>query len=182
MLTTEQVMQSVSQQQSVPQDSPDREMTAATLVMLLWACSECSADPIVIFSLSVNQPGADDDTPDLKDCRPEAPCQYSEGDCTRHGDDGCDSDLVCGVNNCGALVQGMAGSCCVQLAGPSISSYRGEEEPGEFKTFPVETVPGGWSRWTAWSQTLAGWGRERRRIATAGDGDLLAHLERQILD
>ena len=123
-----------------------------------------------------------DDTPDLKDCSPEAPCQYGEGDCTRHGDDGCDSDLVCGVNNCGDFVPGMAGSCCVQLAGPSISSYRGEEEPGEFKTFPVETVPGGWSRWTAWSQTLAGWGRERRRIATAGDGDLLAHLERQILD
>ena len=124
----------------------------------------------------------EDNIPELKFCRPEAPCQYGEGDCTRHGDDGCDSDLVCGVNNCGDFVPGMAGSCCVQLAGPSISSYRGEEEPGEFKTFPVETVPGGWSRWTAWSQTLAGWGRERRRIATAGDGDLLAHLERQMLD
>merc|ERR1711953_641499 len=62
----------------------------------------------------------EDNIPELKFCRPEAPCQYSEGDCTRHGDDGCHSDLVCGVNNCGDFVPGMAGSCCAQLAGPSI--------------------------------------------------------------
>merc|ERR1711953_561538 len=46
----------------------------------------------------------EDNIPELKFCRPEAPCQYGEGDCTRHGDEGCDSDLVCGVNNCGDFV------------------------------------------------------------------------------
>ena len=155
-------MQSVSQQQSVPQDSPDREMTAATLVMLLWACSECGADPIDIKTLSVYQPGAEDDIPELKFCRPEAPCQYGEGDCTRHGDDGCDSDLVCGVNNCGDFVAGMAGSCCAQLAGPS--EFLEEESPRQ---------------WTSWAATWGGWGRQRSRVLTARDGTLSYQWEDQ---
>ena len=158
-------MQSVSQQQSVPQDSPDREMTAATLVMLLWACSECGADPIDIFSLSVNQPGAEDDIPDLKNCRPEAPCQYGEGDCTRHGDDGCESDLVCGVNNCGDFVPGMAGSCCAEL---DRTTYSREERYGEYR-----------GQWTSWGATWGGWGRQRSRVLTARDGTLSYQWEDQ---
>merc|ERR1711910_288036 len=50
----------------------------------------------------------EDNIPELKFCRPEAPCQYGEGDCTRHGDDGCESDLVysVGMRRTLALLQG----------------------------------------------------------------------------
>merc|ERR1711874_937342 len=52
------------------------------------------------------------DIPDLRDCRPWDLCSYGEGDCGESGDEGCDSGLVCGVNNCGDFVGGMTGSCC----------------------------------------------------------------------
>jgi len=107
----------------------------------------------------------EDNIPELKFCRPEAPCQYGEGDCTRHGDDGCDSDLVCGVNNCGDFEPGMAGSCCAQLAGPS--------------TFREEKVP---RQWTSWSATWGGWGRQRSRVLTARDGTLSYQWEEQTLN
>ena len=106
-----------------------------------------------------------DDTPDLKDCSPEAPCQYSDGDCTRHGDDGCDSDLVCGVNNCGDFVPGMAGSCCAQLAGPS--EFLEEESPRQ---------------WTSWAATWGGWGRQRARALIASNGTLYYQYEKQSLE
>ena len=118
----------------------------------------------VPFLLTSSQP-IEDDIPDLKDCSTEAPCQYSEGDCTRHGDDGCDSDLVCGVNNCGDFEPGMAGSCCAQLAGPS--------------TFREEKVP---RQWTSWSATWGGWGRYRARALIASNGTLYYQYEKQSLE
>ena len=118
----------------------------------------------VPFLLTSSQP-IEDDIPDLKDCSPEAPCQYGEGDCTRHGDDGCDSDLVCGVNNCGDFVPGMAGSCCAQLAGPS--------------TFREEKVP---RQWTSWAATWGGWGRQRARALIASNGTLYYQYEKQSLE
>ena len=99
-----------------------------------------------------------DDIPDLKDCSPEAPCQYSDGDCTRHGDDGCDSDLVCGVNNCGDFVPGMAGSCCAQLESTTYT-YSRVERYGEYPR-----------QWTSWGATQGGWGRQRSRVLTAWNG------------
>ena len=109
----------------------------------------------VPFLLTSSQP-IEDDIPDLKFCSPEAPCQYSEGDCTRHGDDGCDSDLVCGVNNCGDFVPGMAGSCCAEL---DRTTYSREERYGEYR-----------GQWTSWGATWGGWGRQRSRVLTASDG------------
>ena len=107
----------------------------------------------------------EDNIPELKFCRPEAPCQYGEGDCTRHGDDGCDSDLVCGVNNCGDFVPGMAGSCCAQLAGPS--EFLEEESPRQ---------------WTSWAATWGGWGRQRARALIASNGTLYYQYEKQSLE
>merc|ERR1711909_121665 len=106
-----------------------------------------------------------DDIPDLRDCRPWDPCNYEEGDCGESGDEGCDSDLVCGVNNCGDFVPGMTGSCCAQLAGPS--------------TFREEKVP---RQWTSWSATWGGWGRQRSRVLTARDGTPSYQWEEQTLN
>ena len=138
-----------------------------TLVLLHLRATYCVPQLIGSGALGFKPPA--DDTPDLKFCRPEAPCQYGEGDCTRHGDDGCDSDLVCGVNNCGDFEPGMAGSCCAQLAGPS--TFSREEKDGEY---------GG--QWTSWSATWGGWGRQRSRVLTARDGTLSYQWEEQTLN
>ena len=108
------------------------------------------------------------DIPDLRDCRPWDPCSYGEGDCGESGDEGCDSGLVCGVNNCGDFVGGMTGSCCVQLAS---TTYSREERRGEFG-----------SQWTSWSATWRGWGRQRQRQLTARDGTQSEQWETQTLE
>merc|ERR1711874_419994 len=105
------------------------------------------------------------DIPDLRDCRPWDLCSYGEGDC---GDEGCDSGLVCGVNNCGDFVGGMTGSCCVQLAS---TTYSRDERRGEFG-----------SQWTSWSATWRGWGRQRQRQLTARDGTQSEQWETQTLE
>merc|ERR1712244_88022 len=94
--------------------------------------------------------------PDLRNCRPESPCQYGNGDCGEAGDEGCEADLVCGVNNCGDFVGGMTGSCCAQLAS---TTYSRELNAGESA-----------AAWTSWSPTWGGWGRQRVRVLTARDG------------
>ena len=102
-------------------------------------------------------PDPSDEIPELKDCQPASPCYYGEGDCGEAGDSGCDSDLVCGVNNCADFVPGMAGSCCAQLAS---SIEIGEIE--EFGDWRKEGREG--SQWTSWSATHGGWGRQRGRV------------------
>ena len=137
-----------------------------TLVLLHLRATYCIPQLIGSGALGNRQPAPEEDNPELKFCRPEAPCQYGEGDCTRHGDDGCDSDLVCGVNNCGDFVPGMAGSCCAQLAGPS--TFSREERYGEYR-----------GQWTSWAATWGGWGRQRSRVLTASDGTLSYQWEDQ---
>ena len=105
---------------------------------------------------------------DLRDCRPESPCHYGHGDCGEAGDEGCQADLVCGVNNCGDFVGGMTGSCCAQ-ANPS--TYSRELNAGE------SAAP-----WTSWTATWGGWGRQRVRVLTARDGTRSNQTEKQILD
>merc|ERR1712154_477113 len=105
--------------------------------------------------------------PDLRDCRPESPCQYGNGDCGEAGDAGCEAVLVCGVNNCGDFVGGMTGSCCAQLASTTYS----RELNGE------SAAP-----WTSWTATWGGWGRQRVRVLTARDGTRSYQTEKQILD
>ena len=109
--------------------------------------------------------------PELKDCQPASPCNYGEGDCGEAGDSGCDSDLVCGVNNCADFVPGMAGSCCAQLAS-SIEIG----ETGEFGDWRKEGREG--SQWTSWSATHGGWGRQRGRVLAANQ----YLLQKQILE
>ena len=116
----------------------------------------------VPFLLTSSQP-IEDDIPDLKFCSPEAPCQYSEGDCTRH-------DLVCGVNNCGDFVPGMAGSCCAQLESTTYT-YSRVERYGEYPR-----------QWTSWGATQGGWGRQRSRVLTARDGTQSYQWEKQTLN
>ena len=108
------------------------------------------------------------DIPDLRDCRPWDPCSYGEGDCGESGDEGCDSGLVCGVNNCGDFVGGMTGSCCAQLGS---TTYSRQERRGEFG-----------SQWTSWSATWGGWGRQRQRQLTARDGTQSEQWETQTLE
>ena len=110
----------------------------------------------------------DDDIPDLSDCRPWSPCAYGKGDCGESGDEGCESGLVCGVNNCGDFVGGMTGSCCAQLAS---TTYIRDERRGEFG-----------SQWTSWSATWRGWGRQRQRQLTARDGTQSEQWETQTLE
>ena len=105
---------------------------------------------------------------DLRDCRPESPCQYGDGDCGEAGDAGCEADLVCGVNNCGDFVGGKTGSCCAQLAS---TTYSRELNAGE------SAAP-----WTSWTATWGGWGRQRVRVLTARDGTRSYQTEKQILD
>ena len=138
-------------------------MKTITLTLVLLHLLSISCTPQYQWAQSFIPPA--DDIPDLKDCSPEAPCQYGEGDCTPHGDDGCDSDLVCGVNNCGDFVPGMAGSCCAQLAGPS--------------EFLEEKAP---IQWTSWSATWGGWGRTRGRALIASNGTLYYQYEKQSLE
>ena len=104
---------------------------------------------------------------DLRDCRPESPCHYGHGDCGEAGDEGCEADLVCGVNNCGDFVGGMTGSCCAQAS----SSTYSRELNGE------SAAP-----WTSWLPTWGGWGRQRGRVLTARDGTRSYQTEKQILD
>merc|ERR1719450_1031247 len=85
------------------------------LVLLVVFCSNVRACQ---SSSSSHRPGFD--LPVLKDCRPDLPCEYGEGDCGRSGDEGCESGLVCGVSNCGSFEPGLYGSCCAD-ASPSIT-------------------------------------------------------------
>ena len=104
---------------------------------------------------------------DLRDCRPESPCHYGHGDCGEAGDEGCEADLVCGVNNCGDFVGGKTGSCCAQAS----SSTYSRELNGE------SAAP-----WTSWLPTWGGWGRQRGGVLTARDGTRSYQTEKQILD
>merc|ERR550517_1261629 len=141
-----------------------------TLVLLHLRATYCIPQLIGSGALGFKQPAPEEDNPELKGCRPEAPCQYGEGDCTRHGDDGCYSDLVCGVNNCGAFVPGMAGSCCAQLESTTYT-YSRVERYGEYPR-----------QWTSWGATQGGWGRQRSRVLTARDGTQSYQWEKQTLN
>merc|ERR1712018_32734 len=92
--------------------------------------------------------------PGLKDCSPDLPCEYGEGDCGRLGDEGCGSGLVCGVSNCGSFITGMYGSCCAQ---PSHPTY-------EIEDVPDSQAQGGITEWGPWYPDNQGWGRKRKRL------------------
>ena len=139
--------------------------TIAFALLLSLVCG-AATDDYDTGKIAFYAPGPDD-IPDLSDCRPWDPCAYGEGDCGESGDEGCDSGLVCGVNNCGDFVGGMTGSCCAQLAS---TTYSREERRGEFG-----------SQWTSWSATWRGWGRQRRRLLTARDGTQSEQRETQTL-
>merc|ERR1719410_1829749 len=120
------------------------------------------------YSLHIIRPPEPwEEFPDLRDCRPESPCQYGDGDCGEAGDAGCEADLVCGVNNCGDFVGGKTGSCCAQL---NSTTYSRELNAGESA-----------AAWTSWSPTWGGWGRQRVRVLTARDGTRSYQTEKQIL-
>ena len=138
-----------------------------TIALILLLPVVCRAN---IISDSFAPPDPSDET-ELKDCQPASPCYYGEGDCGEAGDSGCDSDLVCGVNNCADFVPGMAGSCCAQLA----SSIK-IGEIGEFGDWRKEGREG--SQWTSWSATHGGWGRQRGRVLAANQ----YLLQKQILE
>ena len=86
-------------------------------------------------------------------CSDRVPCDYGEGNC--HDDSECQSEYICGVNNCGALVPGKAGSCCVIVRESLLSP--------EVLT---ETRPAEWSSWGPWSP---GSGRVRGRVFWPGE-------------
>jgi len=113
----------------------------------------------------------------LKACSPESPCDDYDGDCTDAGDSGCDAGLVCGVYNCGTLVIGMPGSCCVH---PGPSTYRRLEQDDVLWPEELESVPGGWSEWGKWSPH-GGWGRTRKRLFSPRTGTPWYQLEEQSL-
>ena len=125
------------------------------------------APPSLILPMQTSYFDPREELADPRDCRPESPCQYGNGDCGEAGDEGCEADLVCGVNNCGDFVGGMTGSCCAQLASTTYS----RELNGE------SAAP-----WTSWSPTWGGWGRQRVRVLTARDGTRSNQTEKQILD
>ena len=139
--------------------------TIAFALLLSLVCG-AATDDYDTGKIAFYAPGPDD-IPDLSDCRPWDPCAYGEGDCGDSGDEGCDSGLVCGVNNCGDFVGGMTGSCCAQLASTTYS----RELNGE------SAAP-----WTSWLPTWGGWGRQRERVLTARDGTRSYQTEKQILD
>merc|ERR1719440_1457909 len=93
--------------------------------------------------------------PVLKDCSPDLPCGYGEGDCRRLGDEGCGTGLVCGVSNCGSFEPGMYGSCCAESSAPT--TY-------EIEDIPDSEAQGGYTGWGSWEQDNQGWGRQRRRL------------------
>ena len=76
---------------------------------------------------------------------------------------------MCGVDNCGAIVPGLVGSCCV---GVESTDYHLDEEPTEellrsrSLAEGLKTVPGGWSPWGSWGDinTWDKWSRVRGRV------------------
>ena len=76
---------------------------------------------------------------------------------------------MCGDDNCGAIDQGLVGSCCV---GVLSTDYILREKPTEellrFQSLAegLQTVPGGWSPWGSWGHidTWDKWSRVRGRV------------------
>merc|ERR1739845_330431 len=65
-----------------------------------------------------------DDIPVLRNCSSKIPCEYEEGDCTKSGDSGCDSGLVCGVDNCGTIIVAWMGAAVYNLDLQNIGEWR----------------------------------------------------------
>jgi len=135
-----------------------------------------------------SDPDVVDEYPEPRDCSPFSPCDYGDSDCAEWGDDGCDGDLVCGVDNCDLLIEGWFGNCCVNRAKnpPPYSPYFLTEESFVKKQIEgwidsdeeryfvkdpksygkSEAVPGGFSEWGPWERYSIwdDWLRMRRRV------------------
>ena len=76
---------------------------------------------------------------------------------------------MCGVDNCGAIVPGLVGSCCV---GVKSTVFHLDDEPTEellrsrSLAEGLKTIPGGWSPWGSWGDinTWDKWSRVRGRV------------------
>lgn len=103
-------------------------------------------------------------------CSRQDPCEYGYGNCKRieedewiHDDEACEDGLVCGVDNCGSVGEGLGymGSCCVNIFN---STFEMDDKPRVRSCLgDTEAVPGGYSEWGPWEQD-GGWARQRTRV------------------